>query len=284
MKSSEKSPTYAVVIVTHNSQLYLEKCLLCLQQQSLKPTQIIIVDSGSTDNAYVRCYQKRKNMTVILNPVNIGFCRGNNLGYRQIQRSCDYVLFLNPDAFLTPHFVKGSIAYLQQPGHRQIGAITGMLLGYDREKDQPTGKYDSTGIFRCWYGRWQDRGQGESYPNVLYQEEESIPAICGAVMLCRKEALDRVLLNGKEVMDPAFYMYKEDIDLSLRLRKDGWDLRYVPSLIAYHCRGWDKDRKKVPKDLRLMSARNEMRLYSRHCSPCFLYSALKYAAVKLFNC
>ena len=32
-------------------------------------------------------------------------------------------------------------------------------LGYDIKSDQPTGKYDSTGIFRTWYGRWHDRAR-----------------------------------------------------------------------------------------------------------------------------
>lgn len=102
-------------------------------------------------------------------------------------------------------------------------------------------------------------------------------------MLCRKKALDEVLLQGGAIFDPSFYMYKEDIDLSLRLRRKGWSLMYVPSLVAYHCRGWKKERKDVPKAYRLLSARNEMRLYARSGSPYVIYSALKYAAVKLLN-
>lgn len=273
----------AVIIVTHNSQAYLKKCVDCLKHQSLKPSQIIIVDSGSVDTDYVRCYTKRKGFIVILSKDNIGFCRGNNLGYSHVPKSCDYVLLLNADCFPSTSFLKESIQYMNEKSHQKVAVLTGMLLGYDLQADQPTGMYDSTGIFRTWYGRWFDRGQGQSYPGKLYQQEESVPAICGALMLCRNKALQEVVLSEKAIFDPSFYMYKEDIDLSLRLRRKGWDLRYVPSFVAYHCRGWNKDRKQIPKKFRLLSARNEMRIYARNLSPCILYSAMKYASVKLLD-
>ncbi len=279
-----KTSSCAVIIVTHNSQEYLEKCIDCLRQQSLKPTQTIIVDSGSADTAYVQRYQKNKGVTVIESPNNIGFCQGNNIGYSHVDPSCEYVLLLNPDAFLNVSFLQEAIAYMNKAAHRRVAVSTGMLLGYDRLADRPTGEYDSTGIFQTWFGRWYDRGQGEKYPQVLYQQAEAVPAICGALMLCRKKALDEVLLPGSSIFDPAFFMYKEDIDLSLRLRKRGWTLMYVPSLAAYHCRGWKKDRQAVPKALRLMSARNEMTLYARAGSPYVVFSAMKYVAVKLLNC
>jgi N-acetylglucosaminyl-diphospho-decaprenol L-rhamnosyltransferase len=284
--SSAKFPrvaSCAVVIVTHNSHEYLEKCIDCLRQQTLRPAQIIIVDSGSSDTSYVQRYHNNRGITVVLSGDNIGFCQGNNLGYKQVDPLCEYVLLLNPDAFLTDRFLKEALVYLKKRPNHDVAVVTGMLLGYDRQTDQPTGEYDSTGIFRTWFGRWYDRGQGDRYPHVLYQKEESIPAVCGALMLCRKKALDEVLLDDEAIFDPAFYMYKEDIDLSLRLRRKGWSLKYVPSLVAYHCRGWRKNRRGVPKVFRLMSARNEMRIYARNGSPCVIYSALKYAAVKLLN-
>lgn len=283
MRTMSQRASCAVIIVTHNSQGYLEKCMDCLRQQTLRPQQIIIVDSGSTDTAYLQRYHKNQGVTVVLCPENIGFCQGNNRGYKEVDPSCDYVLLLNPDAFLTNRFLKEGIDYLKKRSNHDVGVVTGMLLGYDRQVDQPTGEYDSTGVFRTWFGRWYDRGQGSKYPHTLYQKEEAVPAVCGALMFCRKKALDEVLLDGEDIFDPAFYMYKEDIDLSLRLRRGGWKLSYVPSLVAYHCRGWKKERRSVPKVFRLMSARNEMRLYARTGSPYILYSALKYAAVKLFN-
>jgi N-acetylglucosaminyl-diphospho-decaprenol L-rhamnosyltransferase len=273
----------SVIIVTHNSQAYLGKCLASLKGQTLSPDRIVIVDSGSQQKEYLQIYEEDPLIHLCLLLDNVGFCRGNNIGMAAILPQSDYVLFLNPDAFLTPTFLEQALEYLEAPSHARVGALTGVLLGYDIKKDQPTGNFDSTGVFQEWYGRWYDRGQGEPYQMGLYSEEEKVPALCGALMLCRKKALDDILLSPYEVMDSTFYMYKEDIDLSLRLRRQGWSLIFLPHLIAYHCRGWQKDRKQVPHHLRLLSAKNEMRLHARLYSPYFIYSMLKYILVKVFN-
>lgn len=276
-------PELAVMIVTHNSQLYLAKCLESLKQQTYLPTTIYLIDSGSTDCQYLTAYQQDPLIHLHLCKENVGFCQGNNIGMALLPSTTQYVLFLNPDAFLTPFFLEKALAYLDSPHASVIGGITGILAGYDIHRDQPTGLIDSTGIFRSWSGRWYDRNQGEPFAKVNVKEIELIPAICGALMLCRKQALDEVALTPHEVMDRSFYMYKEDIDLSLRLRRQGWELALYPELLAYHCRGWNRNRAKVPKHFRLLSARNEIKLYKRMRSPYVLYALCKYLAVRWLN-
>lgn len=265
----------SVIIVTHNSERFLPKAMQALEQQTRPADQIIIVDSGSQDSNYLKPYKD-----VIFAPRDCGFCVGNNIGFQHAKS--DYVFLVNPDLFLSPSYIQDAIAYLES--HPQCGALTGTTLGYDIEADRPTGRYDSTGVFSTWYGRWYDRGQGDQHNPTLYQTIEEIPAICGAVFFCRKKALDQVLVNKKEILDSSFYMYKEDIDLSLRLRKKGWKLQFVPHLIAHHCRGWSSDRSKMPRWCRLCSAQNELRIHYKMRSPhkCF-YSSLKWAAVQWLN-
>ena len=275
----------AVLIVTHNSQSVLPACLDALMKQTRLPRQIIVVDSGSDDISYLR--QCEKEFPVLLHPEgkNVGFCSANNTGLKFIEPSIKYLLFLNPDAFLTRRFLEQAEAHLDHPEAKKIGALTGLLLGYDVEKKQSTGLIDSTGIFQTWYGRWFDRGQGEAclpFP-ADYCRAQYVPALCGALMFCRLDALKSAALGPNIVMDPSFFMYKEDIDLSLRLRQSGWSLLYLPDLIAYHCRGWNKNRSLVSKTLRLLSAKNEMAIYKRMKSPFYFYSVLKYWAVKWMN-
>lgn len=275
-----KTTPCAVIIVTYKSAAVISKCLQALREQTQPPAQIIVVDSGSPCTDYLT---NEARIELILSKDNIGFCIGNNIGVSRADPALPYILFLNPDAFLPPTFLEEALAYMEAPSEKDTGVISGLLLGYNMGNDAPSGMVDSAGIFRTWYGRWYDRSQGEAYSPERYRDEEESPALCGALLFCRKKALESVLLGPHHVLDASFYMYKEDIDLSLRLREKGWKVKFVPKLHAYHCRGWQRDRQKVPKQLRLLSARNEMRLFARRRSPCILYSTLKYLAVKLFN-
>lgn len=274
----------SVIIITHDNQSVIHKAVDCVRRQSRLPAQILIVDTGSKDRGYLRQYELADDTTVIYGGDEIGFCRGNNIGYQAVSSDVDYVLFLNPDAFLSPQFIEGAVGFMEEPDNASCGMLTGVLYGYDLAADCPSGRYDSTGIFRKWYGRWFDRGQGKPVSDHLYNVIEEVPAICGALMFCRRSAVESVLIREREVLDSTFYMYKEDIDFSLRLKSKGWKLKYVPSLSAYHCRGWNCDRRKMARKVRLISARNELVVQRKAFSPIgLIYSMVKYVSVLLFN-
>ncbi|HEY3324291.1 MAG TPA: glycosyltransferase family 2 protein [Planctomycetota bacterium] len=271
-----------VVIVTYNSGRFLPKALEALQRQSTPPQKLVVVDNASSDRSYLSVLDSLSWAKVLPQPENLGFCRGNNIGAAELLNETDFILFLNPDAFLTPAFIEKAVARMQEPGNENVGALTGVLLGYDIEKDAPTGRLDSTGIFRTWYGRWYDRGQRSPAESLTLTSPQPVSAICGAAMFCRSAALRQVLLNGREVFDERFFMYKEDIDLSLRLARAGWRLMLFPELQAYHCRGWT-ERKAIPMRLRVLSARNDLRVHWRDHSPCCLYALAKLLYVYLLE-
>ncbi len=263
------------VIVTHNSQDVLGECLNKLHSQLHIELEIVIVDSGSTDTDYLHRLQKEYDFTLVRKD-NIGYGRANNLGARTGSIRIPYILFLNPDTFLTPHFVYKAVQKLESDP--LIGVVSGKLLSYDPVAREPTGTIDSSGIFRGIYGRWYDRGRGHR-DNNQFNEEADVPALCGALLICRKSAIENY---GSSVFDPDFFLYKEDIELCLRLHNDGWKIRYVPSLVAFHCRGWSK-RKQVPLKLKKVAAYNELLLYKKHPSPYIVWALLKYMAVHLLR-
>lgn len=261
-----------IIIVTHDSEKVLPLCLEHLAAQTVGITGIIIVDSGSVDKKYLECCRNTDKIKLV-ETGNIGFGRANNLGFSQVRDREGIVVFLNPDTFLPPDFLARVIHIMKG---ENIGILSGKLLGYDPEKKRATGRIDSTGIYRSWYGRWYDRGMGEK-DRGLYNKKDSPPAVCGALLICPVAVLKKY---GEEVFDPLFFLYKEDIELSLRLRRDGHDLVYEPGLIAFHCRGWRGERKKMPFRLRLMASKNEIQLYRKHPSPYILWAITKYLLVR----
>ncbi|MCI5158110.1 MAG: glycosyltransferase family 2 protein [Candidatus Electrothrix sp. AUS1_2] len=271
----------AIIIVTHNSQDVLPRCVQALQQQRIR-TEIIIVDSGSEDVAYLETYREFSGIETILKE-NIGFSRANNAGWQAVSQTVEFVLFLNPDAFVTENALQKALEVLKK--NEKIGCVGARLLGFDKNGGVSTNLLDSTGVFRKWYGCWYDRNQGEK-DTGQYSTPEDVPALCGAFLFCRQALLVQLAQNSEDsasVFDPDFFLYKEDIELCLRIRKLGWRIVYDPEITVYHCRGWQKNRRNIPCRQRLIAAKSEVLLYRKHPSLYILWALLKYGLVRLLK-
>ena len=266
----------SVIIVTHNSERFIDHCIAALDDQSIPASRVVIVDSGSTAPSYLDKFSSKKGYEIHYKK-NVGFAAGNNFGLNLTVSQSEFICIMNPDTFLETETFESALALLSTD--TRIGILGGRLKGYDIHLGSPTGLLDSTGIFRSFYGRWYDRGQGEKNGDNFRIQEE-VPAICGAFMFCRKEAL---LEATPSPFDESFFMYKEDIDLCIRLRKKGWKLLYAPKVEMYHARGWANDRKDISYETRLLASKNEIRLTLKHRSPYLIWALAKYLAVSLFK-
>ncbi len=264
------------IIVTHNSKGVIRKCLDFIQAQTHPVEELIIVDSGSYDTGYLDSLQTTVS-THVIKTSNIGFAKGNNLGVERLDQQLDIILFLNPDTFLAPTFIKQVVEKFQN--NENISVLSGKLLGFDIHTNNPNGRIDSAGIYRKWYGRWYDRGHGE-LDDGRYNKQMLVPALCGALLCIRTRVLHQ--LDGP-LFDADFFMYKEDIELSIRIRKKGIGLLYCPELIAYHCRGWNRSRKDIDQKLKKHASKNEIILYTKHPSPYMIWALLKYFVVSVLR-
>jgi GT2 family glycosyltransferase len=84
--------------------------------------------------------------------------------------------------------------------------------------------------------------------------------------LCRTAALDAVVEND-HVFDEAFFMYKEDVDLSSRLLAAGRRVVFDSDLVVHHCRGLQRERRARPAWVRRQSLDNDWRLWRKHSVP-----------------
>lgn len=266
----------AAIIVTHDSAKVLPRCVQKLLMQSIPVSRIVIVDCGSDNVDYLVDLTENAALAVIYEK-NIGFSRANNRGLEFLQSDFDVVLFINPDLFLPENFVEKMLVGFEQGDNRSV--FSGKLLGYDVDENKPTGLLDSTGIFRKWYGRWYDRGQGEE-DTGKYQNREVVPALCGALLCMPAELVTRL---ENRVFNEDFFLYKEDIELGLRLKKLGYTSYYDPNLVAYHCRGWDPRRRNMSYSMRLLAARSELKLYKFYPSIYVIFAMMKYLLVRVLK-
>lgn len=272
----------AILLVTYNSEKFIDKCIASIDSQTIQPDLIQIVDTGSKNFEYLKPYVKRDRVQFLKAEREAGFCRGNNLGVKHLPDEIELLILLNPDCFIPPDLIEKTIRFMQQ--HPRCGGFSSLLEKYDIEKGSPTGYIDSLGIDRTWYGKWYDVAQGTLKSALTNKEPSQVKALCGALFAIRGEALKKVVLPCGNLFDPKFYMYKEDIDLSLRLKEQGWELWMDSTITAYHCRGWNANRKLIPKKMRLASARNECVIQWKLKEPIpLIYSSLKYLAVRGLN-
>ncbi len=268
-----------VIIVTHNSGHFLDQCIKKLNSQTLPPSQIIIVDNASNQLEYLDKLETNQNIDIIRLSQNLGFSAANNIGFKACKQSITHVLFLNPDAFPEPSYIERLVQILDR--EPSIGAVSGKLLGMEKSTFLPTGNIDSLGISKTWYGRWYDVEQGKKDSSDQSSPKER-KALCGASILCKKSTLISLVKHDGYLFNEKFFLYKEDIELSLRLGKLGYKLVLDPNAIAYHARGCSS-RKSMSRQFRIESAKNDLYVSTYYMKKSIPYCLFKFLGVYILD-
>ena len=222
----------SVVIVNYNVKYYVGQCIDSVRR-ALRgiDSEIIVVDNHSRDGS-VDYLSKIEGVRIIESGHNLGFSKANNIAIRQ--STAEYVLMLNPDTIVAEDAIRMIIDFADS--HPQAGGI-GVRMHNDwgttaresrRGLPSPmTSFYKIIGLSKRLP---QHRKFGRYYMGWLPWDSPSrIEVVSGACFLVRRKALDEVGL-----MDEDYFMYGEDIDLSYRLLKSGWENWFVPADIIHY--------------------------------------------------
>ena len=222
----------SVVIVNYNVKYYVGQCIDSVRRalQGID-SEIIVVDNHSRDGS-VDYLSKIEGVRIIESGHNLGFSKANNIAIRQ--STAEYVLMLNPDTIVAEDAIRMIIDFADS--HPQAGGI-GVRMHNDwgttaresrRGLPSPmTSFYKIIGLSKRLP---QHRKYGRYYMGWLPWDSPSrIEVVSGACFLVRRKALDEVGL-----MDEDYFMYGEDIDLSYRLLKGGWENWFVPADIIHY--------------------------------------------------
>ncbi|MGG7895027.1 glycosyltransferase family 2 protein [Klebsiella aerogenes] len=276
------SHSCVVIIVTYNSQKHIQWALDGLET-SINKLLVRIVDSGSTDTSYLDAL-KTKHELIIEKHDNVGFVAGNNLAIERSGNS-EWILLLNPDARIEGSDLDKLLDIAGDKRNKEVALFSVPLVRFDINTMKSLSVYDSLGIRCNSYGKWYDIGTNETIkypPSELHSN--NIDAICGAFMLLRTKALIQCTdKQGNVGFESSYFMYKEDIELSMRLQKNNWGIKLIDNLNAYHCRGWNPSRSKIPYWARYHSAINDLDLSIRYKKRAFPYALTKYLWVKFIE-
>ena len=197
--------------------------------------EVWVVDNNSVDGSVEMVSQKFPDIHLIANSKNTGFSVANNQAIKLAKG--EYILLLNPDTVVEEDSFSKCIAFMDE--HPLAGALgvrmvdgSGNFLP-ESKRGLPTPEvalYKMFGLNKLFP---KSRKFGRYHLGFLPENQvNEVEVLAGAYMFMRRTALEKVGL-----LDEAFFMYGEDIDLSYRIIKGGYKNYYFPETSIIHYKG-----------------------------------------------
>lgn len=226
----------SIIIVNFNVRYFLEQCLTSVLKATANiDAEIFVVDNESKDDSVEMVQTLFPSVKVIANKKNVGFSKANNQAIAIAKG--EYILLLNPDTVVEEDTFEKCITFMDK--HPQAGGLgvkmidgNGIFLP-ESKRGLPTPSVSFYKIF----------GLSNLFPKsptfskyhlgyLSNNETNEIEILSGAFMWMRKSVLDEI-----GYLDESFFMYGEDIDLSYRIIKAGYQNYYFPETKIIHYKG-----------------------------------------------
>lgn len=234
--SAQAACDLAIIIVSADDGCWLESCLTTvLAHAGSASLEIVVVDNESSDGTR-EIVESRFPQVRVISSENRGFGHGNNRGLEAT--SARYALFLNPDTEVIDGTFGELVEMLDQ--RPDVGLVGARQITPDGTLFPTIRRFPSAGralgealaserwpMHPAWAGeRVLDR--------EAYEREYECDWTSGSFMLARREAL---LSAG--LLDERFFIYAEEPDLCLRMKRAGWSVRHIPQMTILHhaCKG-----------------------------------------------
>ena len=186
----------------------------------------------------------RSDITCLEPGSNQGFARACNLAYSRSKADC--VALINPDACIDREHLHRLVEDLERSP--QVGAISPLLywnpdLTFVTPPSQPQGPAALLEQMVCsWFPELAQRVALKDLDRSISIFCQTVPVevnfLTGAVLVIRRlaavAAAERYQLDAQQLFDPDYFMFFEDSDLSLRLRRTGWSLAVSTAAAAVH--------------------------------------------------
>ena len=264
----------AIIIVTHDSALWILPCLKSLfAHLGAIRADVVVADTESTDRT-AELVDAEFPAARVVRCRNGGFAYANNRAL--ITCNARYVLFLNPDTEIW----QGTISELVQAmeAREDVGLIGVRQVSPEGRVDRTIRHFpnavralgDALSAERL-PGRPRWLGERELDPGA-YDREIECDWTSGSFMLVRREAIE-----AAGFLDERFFMYSEETDFCRRIRSAGWRIRHMPTMTIMH----DGAEARVSPGIESLSSYNRMLYARKHFS--WPHRVLYFAAVLLRN-
>ena len=214
-----------VVIVSYNVRYYLEQCIISVIRATTDmQCEIYVVDNNSDDGTIEYLHARFGDSIVLIEcQHNLGFARANNIAIRQ--SSGEYVLLLNPDTIVAETAIKTALQFMEE--HEKVGGVGIKMYNADGTVAPESRRALPTPLISLK----KMLGFSKRYymSHLSWDQPGRIEVMSGAFLMVRRNVLHQV-----GMLDKDFFMYGEDIDLSCRIIKGGYENWYVPANMVHY--------------------------------------------------
>ncbi len=218
-------PKIFIILVNYNGEKDTLECLDSLKKITYKNYKILLVDNASKNQKefVLKIQEYFPEIKVFAQKENTGFAGGNNIGIDYaIKNQADYILLLNNDTKVAPDFLDKLIEASQK--NPKGGLFAPKIYFYDK----PDVIWHASCKF-SWAGGGKPMQYMKKDKNKSETKIKKTEYVSGCAMLIKKDVVQKI---GK--LNEEFFMYYEDTDYSLRAKKAGFELFYVPSSHIWH--------------------------------------------------
>lgn len=237
-----KRQSVSIIVVNYKTLDLLRSCLDSIQSQIEKKDEIIVVDNASKDSTVQIVKEKYPWVKCVANHENAGYARANNQAL-SIAKG-DIFWFLNPDTRLYNGALEAALDYMDS--NAKVGLAGTALKNTDgspqhsMEKKYPSQRYVN---------------------NLLDKLPGDIAWVMGSSMVARRTAVEQA---GR--FDERHFLYGEDLDICLSIRKVGWEIGFIEDCQVLHI-GGQSERDTPPASLIRKKMMAELRFFEKHYPP-----------------
>jgi len=280
----------SIILVNYNTKEITTSCIRSIFQNTKGiKFEIIVVDNNSSDGSVE--YLKREfngKIKLIESDVNLGFGGGANIGIKE--STGKYVLLLNTDTVILDNTIKNMFDFMEGEENKDVAVIGVVLIDENGNALQSYGEFlpfkvgINEFIFKAFLPKKLNRAilkneKVEEFKTGLFQNKRFVEVdyIIGADMFIRKDVIDEV-----GVFDERFFMYFEEADLQLRMKKRGYKIGLIKDGTIIHL---ESKSFKVSNNKRTMKMVSFLRYLRKNFLIVYTFYkpfSLVYALMKLF--
>lgn len=250
---------FSIVIVNWNGEKLLGECLESIDRSTYREFKVYLVDNGSQDKsvAIANSYKDKFDIEVIELDKNYGFAYANNVAIDKAMNDKNkYILTLNNDIEVPQNTLGVLNEYIGN--NQDIDIFQLMMINYYERN-----KIDAAGLIFDKDYFVMPLGYNESVEKIKELKCE-IEGACAGAAVYSKKALKVVKENEIDYFSSDFFAYFEDVDLALRLNKNGFKTNLVKEGIVYHMHSATGNKSSSFKDYYL--TRNLFKYFKRNLS------------------